>query len=77
MLNTCMQLLEGLATIVVGFIAFFGQCTRYSITQRADIYDRSVMVDFPGTAKFLTPEERAFVIWKKSKLSARFWEGGI
>ncbi|KAG0694942.1 MFS general substrate transporter [Suillus ampliporus] len=24
-----------------------------------------VMVDFPDTAKFLTPEERAFVIWKK------------
>ena len=26
-----------------------------------------VLVDFPATAKFLTPEERAFVIWKKSK----------
>lgn len=24
-----------------------------------------VMVDFPATAKFLTPEERAYVIWKK------------
>src|ERR1700742_4123568 len=24
------------------------------------------MVDFPDTAKFLTPEERAFVIWKQS-----------
>ncbi|RDB15672.1 putative transporter C11D3.18C [Hypsizygus marmoreus] len=24
-----------------------------------------VMVDFPATAKFLTPEERAFVVWKK------------
>lgn len=24
-----------------------------------------VLVDFPDTAKFLTPEERAFVIWKK------------
>lgn len=24
-----------------------------------------VMVDFPATAKFLTPEERAFVIWRK------------
>ncbi|KAJ3848506.1 major facilitator superfamily domain-containing protein [Lentinula lateritia] len=25
-----------------------------------------VLVDFPATAKFLTPEEQAFVIWKKS-----------
>ncbi|KAG1734933.1 MFS general substrate transporter [Suillus paluster] len=24
-----------------------------------------VMVDFPDTAKFLTPEERAFIVWKK------------
>ncbi|KAK0185190.1 MFS general substrate transporter [Armillaria mellea] len=24
-----------------------------------------IMVDFPTTAKFLTPEERAFVVWKK------------
>ncbi|KAH9029003.1 MFS general substrate transporter [Lactarius pseudohatsudake] len=40
-------ILEGIATVVVGIIAFF------------------VMVDFPSTAKFLTPEERAYVIWKK------------
>ncbi|EIM87019.1 MFS general substrate transporter [Stereum hirsutum FP-91666 SS1] len=25
-----------------------------------------VLVDFPATAKFLTPEEKAYVIWKKS-----------
>ncbi|KAF5375707.1 hypothetical protein D9615_009368 [Tricholomella constricta] len=24
-----------------------------------------VMVDFPSTAKFLTPEERAYIVWKK------------
>ncbi|KAI0922612.1 hypothetical protein AcW1_002787 [Taiwanofungus camphoratus] len=40
-------ILEGIATAVVGAIAFF------------------VLVDFPNTAKFLTPEERAYVIWKK------------
>ncbi|KAJ7072697.1 MFS general substrate transporter [Mycena amicta] len=40
-------MLEGLATIVVGFIALF------------------VLVDFPVTAKFLTPEERAYIIWRK------------
>lgn len=27
----------------------------------------AVLVDFPVTAKFLTPEERAFVVWTKSK----------
>ena len=26
------------------------------------------MVDFPATATFLTPEERAYVIWRKSEL---------
>lgn len=26
-----------------------------------------VLVNFPSEAKFLTPEERAFVIWKKSR----------
>ncbi|EIN14726.1 MFS general substrate transporter [Punctularia strigosozonata HHB-11173 SS5] len=41
-------ILEGLLTIVVGFIAFF------------------VLFDFPDTATFLTPEERAYVIHKKS-----------
>ncbi|KAK7438888.1 hypothetical protein VKT23_017814 [Stygiomarasmius scandens] len=40
-------ILEGIATVVVGLIAFL------------------VLVDFPVTAKFLTPEERAYVVWKK------------
>ncbi|KAF8816104.1 MFS general substrate transporter [Phlegmacium glaucopus] len=40
-------ILEGLATVAVGLLAFF------------------VLVDFPATASFLTPEERAFVIFKK------------
>ncbi|EMD36671.1 hypothetical protein CERSUDRAFT_94946 [Gelatoporia subvermispora B] len=40
-------ILEGIATVVVGFIAFF------------------ILVDFPSTAAFLTPEERAYVIWRK------------
>ncbi|XP_006457726.1 hypothetical protein AGABI2DRAFT_182882 [Agaricus bisporus var. bisporus H97] len=40
-------ILEGLATIVIGLIAFF------------------ILVDFPLTASFLTPEERSFVIWRK------------
>lgn len=24
-----------------------------------------VLVDFPATAKFLTPEERSYIIWRK------------
>lgn len=28
----------------------------------------SVIVDFPSSATFLTPEERAYLIWKKSVL---------
>ncbi|KIJ16563.1 hypothetical protein PAXINDRAFT_75726 [Paxillus involutus ATCC 200175] len=40
-------IIEGLGTVVVGFIAFF------------------VMVDYPSTAKFLTAEERAFVIQRQ------------
>lgn len=27
-----------------------------------------MLVDFPSTAEFLTPEERAFVVWKKSEI---------
>lgn len=38
-------------------------------------YDRLVLVDFPETAKFLTPEERAFVVWRKSEWGSKFWEG--
>lgn len=40
-------ILEGLATVIVGAIAFF------------------VLVDFPDTAEFLTPEERAYITWRK------------
>ncbi|TFK31526.1 MFS general substrate transporter [Crucibulum laeve] len=40
-------ILEGIATVLVGILAFF------------------VVVDFPVTASFLTPEERAFVVFKK------------
>ncbi|KAJ7282851.1 MFS general substrate transporter [Mycena rebaudengoi] len=40
-------MLEGIATVVVGILAFF------------------VLVDFPVTAEFLTPEERAYVIRRK------------
>ncbi|KAF7325471.1 hypothetical protein MKEN_00395700 [Mycena kentingensis (nom. inval.)] len=40
-------ILEGIATVAVGLVAFF------------------VLVDFPATATFLTPEERSFLIWRK------------
>ncbi|CCL99900.1 uncharacterized protein FIBRA_01925 [Fibroporia radiculosa] len=41
------KIIEGIATVIVGFISFF------------------ILVDFPDTATFLTPEERAYVIWTK------------
>ncbi|KAI0816946.1 MFS general substrate transporter [Trametes gibbosa] len=40
-------IIEGIVTVVVGFISFF------------------ILVDFPHTATFLTPEERAYVIHRK------------
>ncbi|KAF7357743.1 putative transporter C11D3.18C [Mycena venus] len=40
-------ILEGIATVAVGLLAFF------------------ILVDFPSTAKFLAPEERAFIVWRK------------
>ncbi|KAF9558966.1 MFS general substrate transporter [Agrocybe pediades] len=40
-------ILEGIATVAVGILAFF------------------VLVDFPSTAKFLTPEERSWIVHKK------------
>ncbi|KAJ7680723.1 MFS general substrate transporter [Mycena polygramma] len=40
-------ILEGIATFVVGVLAFF------------------ILVDFPAEATFLTPEQRAFVVWRK------------
>ncbi|KAL0564185.1 hypothetical protein V5O48_017868 [Marasmius crinis-equi] len=41
------RILEGLATVAVGTIAFF------------------VLIDFPHTAKFLSDEERAYLLWRK------------
>ncbi|KAF9039625.1 MFS general substrate transporter [Hymenopellis radicata] len=40
-------ILEGIATVAIGILAFF------------------VLVDFPATAKFLTPEERAYIVYRK------------
>ncbi|KZV75076.1 MFS general substrate transporter [Peniophora sp. CONT] len=40
-------ILEGIATVIVGVVAFF------------------VVVDFPSTAAFLTPEERSYLVWRK------------
>ncbi|PAV19560.1 MFS general substrate transporter [Pyrrhoderma noxium] len=49
-------ILEGIATVVVGLIAFF------------------VLVDFPTTASFLTPEERSYVLHKKKYDNSRIGE---
>jgi hypothetical protein len=31
-----------------------------------------VLVDFPATSTFLTPQERSYVIWRKSKYTPNF-----
>ncbi|KAL4072326.1 MFS general substrate transporter [Scleroderma citrinum] len=56
-------ILEGLATVLVGFIALFGTlvlCERNSL-ETSNI----VMVDYPTSAGFLTPEERQFIIQRR------------
>jgi hypothetical protein len=61
------QILEGIATVLIGILALFGAyppCFNYSILALLALI--TVLVDFPSTAKFLTLEERAFVIWRKS-----------
>ena len=64
------EILEGLATIVVGFVAFFSKdCVSTVIFV---LRMRIVLVDFPATAGFLTPEERAFVVYRKSERAVEF-----
>jgi hypothetical protein len=46
---------------LVGYIILFNPLMKIYC------YHIEVMVDFPTTAKFLTPEERDYVIWVKSK----------
>ncbi|KDQ21835.1 hypothetical protein BOTBODRAFT_99811 [Botryobasidium botryosum FD-172 SS1] len=48
-------ILEGIATVAVGILSFF-------VLHGCDA---------PGTASFLTPEERAYVIWRKSDATTR------
>ncbi|KAK2464919.1 hypothetical protein APHAL10511_002995 [Amanita phalloides] len=56
-------ILEGLATVVVGFLALLGMNDHPCAVCK--INTSQVMVDFPETAKFLTPEERAWVLHQK------------
>lgn len=56
--------------MVVGIVALFGVSLNDSVAifLGSDFSDCDlVLVDFPATATFLTPEERAFVVWKKSE----------
>ena len=69
MTETIPQILEGIITVGVSIIAVFG--TLLFCTRRLKYFPFipfPVMFDFPATATFLTPEERAYVIWRKSKL---------
>ena len=46
-------------------------CLRLSIVTPNDL--PTVMVDSPSTAKFLTPEEKEYVMWRKSEMSRCSW----
>ena len=54
---------------MIGLVAIFGEYALRNFVPRA--YVGTVLVDFPDTASFLTPEEREYVIQKKSKLFYR------
>ena len=58
------QILEGLVTVLVGFIAIFGMLIvprEWNSLENSNI----VMVDYPSSAKFLTPEEKQFIIQRR------------
>ncbi|KIM57699.1 hypothetical protein SCLCIDRAFT_28656 [Scleroderma citrinum Foug A] len=57
-------ILEGLVTVLVGFIAIFGMIIvprEWNSLENSNI----VMVDYPSSAKFLTPEEKQFIIQRR------------
>jgi len=58
------QILEGLVTVLVGFIAIFGMLlvpSEWNGLETSNI----VMVDYPSSAKFLTPEEKQLIIQRR------------
>ena len=61
-----MQIIEGLFTIVIGITAYFGE-PYYQGARDVAADVPAVLPDLPGTAMFLTPEERAYVIHRKSR----------
>ena len=60
------KILEGLMTVVASIIALFGMLSFLDNSAAYACLLCLVMVDFPATSRFLTPEERAYVIWRKS-----------
>ena len=64
------QILEGLVTVLVGFIALFGMLLVPSEWKSLETRN-IVMVDYPSSAKFLTPEEKQLIIQRRgNSLSA-------
>ncbi|CCL99899.1 uncharacterized protein FIBRA_01924 [Fibroporia radiculosa] len=62
-------IIEGIATVVIGLVSFFSwSFSVLRLEAKLIINSLPVLVDFPDTATFLTPEERAYVLWTKSKL---------
>lgn len=64
LLDTPYQILEGILTFVVGLVACLSKGRLSTTSCITD--ELLVLADFPDTAKFLSEEERAFLIWKKS-----------
>ena len=57
-------------TVIVGVIALLGSSSQILSKVTLAMTLCQVMTDMPSSAKFLTPEERAYVIWRKR---ARFF----
>ena len=68
-----MKILEGIATVSVGLLAFFGMSS-IKLLNFTCLTRLLVLVDFPATASFLTLEERAFLVFKKSNHANFLWD---
>jgi hypothetical protein len=63
--------------VVVGTIAFFSASNSYTLVSEYFTRGTLVLVDFPSTATFLTPEERAYIIFRKSEQLTRSILSGL
>ena len=60
-------IIEGLITVIVGIVALFSKFPPSRLSRSgAWLIICVVMVDFPSTASFITPEERVYVTYRQS-----------